>query len=202
MARKRKNENREQPFRHPKSRAERVAEKKARKKFVKACNRITAAKEPFTIEGLWTWGFVTDVTGEDQYIAPLVINAGKFPVGVAVWRDERIVDAKVRAEHLISEKLPLPEGQRVVKYRIGDELDPEVFVKSALMMYRRAFQAHEMGQIAGAAEDEFATAAVFFDPPLMKVDDELLVRMVREDNVRMLQYLSDVDFQAVLAWQP
>lgn len=201
MARKRK-KPKGQPFKHVQPREARIAEKQARKKFVRACNKISKSKDPFSIEGMWTWGYSVSSEAGDQFIAPLVINASKFPVGIAVWRDEVSVDGKVKAEQVISQKLPLPEGQRVVKYQIGPELDVEVFIKSALHMYRHAFTAHSMGKIEGAAEEEFSTAAIFFDPPLMKVDDELLVLMTKKNDVRMLQYLEGIDLQEILAWKP
>lgn len=182
-------------------RAEKKADQKAKKAFSRAIHKIVEEQKPVTLTEHWTWGWVTP---EQLFISPVILNVGKFPVGIAIWTKEILVAAKVRAEHAISEKLPLVQGQVPHYYQIGQEpgeLDPTVYGQSALHMFRQALSMC-MGKIKDAAEDEFKTGMVFIDPPIMKIDDEILVKMAKLDKIRLISCVQDWDLEAITAWTP
>lgn len=179
-------------------REEAKLEQKARKRFVRAAARVSVQVKPLSLCDYWIWGYVTDL---DLFIAPVVINPARFPTGVAVWSTEDAVKRRVQAEHMISSSVPLPEGQKPHYYRLGEELDPEVFGKAAVHMYRQALQ-HHMGAIADVAEAEFRTGMVYIDPPSMLINDEMFVQMTREDRVRRIDLVSDWNLDEIVSWRP
>lgn len=175
------------------------AERKARKTFEKALSRVARERNPVTLTDYWTWGWVTP---ENLFICPVVLNAGGFPVGIAVWTDEKLVKTKVRAEEAISQKLPLEQGQKPYHFQIGEELDPVVYGQSAVHMFRQAMVSMTMGKIKDVAEEEFRTSMVFIDPPLMRVDDEILVSMAKQDKLRLVSCVEDWDIDEITSWHP
>jgi hypothetical protein len=180
-------------------RAAKKAEVKARKAFDKSMSKVARERTPISLANYWTWGWVTPA---NLFICPVVLNAVQFPVGIGVWTKESLVESKVRAEKAISEKMPLEYGQEPYHYQLGQELDPTVFGQSALHMFRQALFSMSMGKIKDAAEDEFRTSLVFIDPPLMKIDDEILVVMAKQDKLRLISCIEDWDIDQICSWRP
>jgi hypothetical protein len=161
--------------------------------------RLSKKKQPVSVDGLWVWGYVSS---DNKFICPVVINNAQFPVGLPVYTQEISVLRKVEGERAISQKIPLPAGQTVHHYQLGDELSPEIFVKAGLHMFRQAMTALAMQKIAGVAEGEFAASMLFIDSPLLKIDDEVLMEMFRADKLRLLSCVEEWDMDEIVEWTP
>jgi hypothetical protein len=183
--------------RRKKKQTRRNEERSAQRDFMKAMTNISKKRESVSVDGMWVWGYVTD---DNMFIAPPVLNARLFPVGLPVYTEEVMVERKVEGEREISKKIPLPAGQSVHHYQLGKDLDFEIYAKAGLHMFRKSLSTFKLEGIKGAAENEFNNGLLFIDPPLLKVDDSILMLLYKRRKLRLLACVKEWNMAEVLAW--
>lgn len=147
----------------------------------------------------WVFGYVT---GDNNFIAPVVINENAFPIGFPLYSSVDSVRRQVEREQIIHSKIPLPDEQRVECFRIGEGIDPDVYLFAVMHMYREAIRATPLAKIQDVAEGEFRQAKVFVDPPLMKVTADMVDELFQEDRVFPVSLVPDIDVGKVTSWRP
>lgn len=164
---------------------------------MKAMGKLSRQRKPLSIDGMWAWGYVTQ---DNLLIAPVVLNTVLFPVGIPIYTNEEAAKRRVEQEAVISRNLPLPDGQTVHHYEIGRELDPVTYARAGIHQFRNALNMHAMGEIKDVAENEYRNALVFIDPPILKVDDEMLLNFQNADKLRLISCVEEWDIEEICAW--
>lgn len=153
----------------------------------------------FPVNGLWVYGYVTP---DNLLIAPVVVNMNMFPIGVAVYSSERLLKARTAIESKIGDNLPLPGGQEIQHYRLGEAIEFEVYCRAVLHMYREGVRQLGLGGITDVAEDEFRKAKVILDSTVMQLNTDELKMLKQAGRVRRLRDVAEVNIANVIRWRP